>query len=161
MTPKIRKPYDASSRTAISFPNATMTKQSFKDECDINTILLKYQKTGFLDPAMVRARGSFGDFTSYDDYHSSLNQIIEAQEAFDQLPSSLRKRFSNDPGELLAFLEDPKNNEEAYKLGLREHPVEPKPTRVEVVTPPQPKGDQAQPESRQEASEKPTPKPPA
>lgn len=145
-TPSIRKPYDPSVKTAISFPNATMTKQSFKDECDINTILLKYQKTGFMDPAMVRARGSFGDFTSYDDYHSSLNQILEAQDAFEALPSSMRKRFGNDPGELLAFLEDPANNEEAVKLGLRQAPP-----------PPQPEA----PPARQEAPEVPTSKPPA
>jgi len=95
---------------------------------------------------MVRARGSFGDFTSYDDYHSSLNQIIEAQDAFEALPSSMRKRFGNDPGELLAFLEDPANNEEAVKLGLRQAPPPPPPEA---------------PPARQEAPEVPTTKPPA
>lgn len=34
------------------------------------------------------------------------------------LPAELRKRFRNDPGMLLAFLEDPQNRAEAESLGL-------------------------------------------
>jgi len=35
------------------------------------------------------------------------------------LPSDVRKRFSNDPAELIDFLADKKNDEEAIKLGLK------------------------------------------
>ena len=34
------------------------------------------------------------------------------------LPADLRKRFSNDPGQLLSFLENEDNRAEAIKLGL-------------------------------------------
>lgn len=124
-------------RTSITFPDQTMAKQSFADECNINTIMLKYQKTGLIDHVQ-RMQGSYGDFTSVQDYQLSLNQVIEAQDAFDQLPATIRKRFANQPSELMAFLSDPANRDEAIKLGL----VEPPPP------PPQP---------IPEASEKPTP----
>lgn len=127
-TLKIRKPYDASIRTSITFPEKTMAKQAFKDECDINTIMSKYQKTGLIEHVQ-KVQGSYGDFTSVQDYQLSLNQVIEAQEAFEALPAKIRERFANDPSHLMAFLANAENQEEAERLGL----VEPK------APPPQPK----------------------
>lgn len=139
---QIRKPYDASVRSAISFPHASRTKQQFVEESDVNTIMRKYEKTGIIDPRLQRGPGSYGDFTGAQDYHTALQQIVEAQEAFYDLPSGIRAKFHNDPGELLAFLEDDKNRDEAIKLGLVKAPEpEAKPQKVEVVNPPQPKGD--------------------
>lgn len=143
----IRKPYDASVRSAISFPHASRTKQQFVEESDINTIMRKYEKTGVIDPRLQRGPGSYGDFSNATDYHTSLTQIVEAQDAFYDLPASLRKRFNNDPAELLDFLADDRNRDEAIKLGLVPAPEpEAPPTKVEVVSPPQPK-DEAKPKS--------------
>lgn len=140
----IRKPYDLSIRSAISFPHASRTKQEFVEQSDVNTIMTKFQKTGQIDPRLDRGPGRYGDFTSSMDYHSTLNAIVQAQEAFYDLPSALRARFHNDPGELLAFLEDDKNRAEAIELGLVNPPAEEaKPTKVEIVSPPQPKDAKA------------------
>lgn len=121
---KIRRPYDARERSSITFPEKTMAKQAFKDECDINTIMSKYQNTGLLEHVQS-IQGSYGDFTSVQDYQLSLNQVIAAQDAFDQLPARIRERFLNDPAHLMSFLSDPENREEAIKLGLVENPPEP------------------------------------
>lgn len=144
---KIRKPYDQHARNAISFPNATMAKQSFKAETDINTIMAKYQATGLIDHVQ-RVQGAYGDFTSVQDYQLSLNQVIEAQEAFERLPSKIRARFSNDPAHLMAFMEDPANLEESITLGLREKPQGEQP----APTTPQPKKE-AQPPSTPSSDE--------
>lgn len=110
-----------------------MAKQAFKDECDINTIMSKYQRTGLIEHVQ-RVQGSYGDFTSVQDYQLSLNQVIEAQDAFDALPSSVRKRFNNEPTQLMAFISDDANYDEAVRLGLIERkepapaPSPPKPT---------------------------------
>lgn len=127
---KIRRPYDASQPTSISFPEKTMAKQAFKDECNINTIMSKYQKTGLIEHVQ-KVQGAYGDFTSVQDYQLSLNQVIEAQEAFEALPAAVRKRFGNDPSHLMSFLEDPSNLDEAVKLGL-----------VELTPIPQPKTEE-------------------
>lgn len=98
----------------------SMAKQSFKDECDINRIMERAGKTGVLRGPLGSGMGRpmFGDFSNTDDYQTSLNRIIEADEAFLQLPAKLRKRFDNQPEKLIAFMEDEENREEALKLGL-------------------------------------------
>lgn len=123
---KIRKPYDASVRQSILFPEKTMAKQSFKEECDINTIMAKYQKTGLIEHVQ-NVQAQYGDFTSVTDYQLSLNQVIAAQAAFEQLPARVRERFLNDPSRLMAFLEDDKNRDEAVRLGLIEPSPPPQP----------------------------------
>lgn len=127
---KIRRPYDPTVRTSISFPEKTMAKQSFRDETNINTIMQRYQTTGIIEH-VSKVQGSYGDFSNVQDYQLSLNQVIEAQAAFDQLPAQIRKRFANDPAHLMSFLQDPDNLDEAVRLGLVEKPApkeEPKPT---------------------------------
>jgi len=119
--------------TGISEWGEALTKQSPKEECDVNYIVAKYKETGLLPPSQREPR--FGDFSNVRDYQSSLNAVIAAQEAFDELPAIVRKRFSNEPAELLAFLEDPRNKDEAIKLGLVEAPTSSQPSRSEAAAP--------------------------
>lgn len=109
----------------------SMTIQSEKDSCDINKILSKFNKTGVMSNVST-AMPQQGDFTDVVDYQSALNQVIAAQESFMTLPAQLRKRFANDPGQLLSFLEDPENRSEAISLGL----VNPSPDVNDNVSPP-------------------------
>ena len=96
------------------------TKQAFKKECDINNIMKKYTQTGILgDPAAIRQeQPRFGDFSKVEDFHSSMNKIVEAQNDFNQLSSEVRKRFENDPANLIVFLNNPENEDEARELGF-------------------------------------------
>ena len=41
---------------------------------------------------------------------------------FDNLPSDVRNRFNNNPAQLLDFVADPENKEEAIELGLLPKP---------------------------------------
>lgn len=99
------------------FTQPSLTKQSFKDECDINNIMKKYQKTGLVTH-LASFSGQYGDFTSAEDYHASFNKVLEAQDMFMTLPSSVRSRFENDPAKFLEFVHDPKNQTDLVKLGL-------------------------------------------
>lgn len=111
------------------------TKQSFKDECDINVIMRRYDKTGVL-PAGVGV-GSYADFSSVGSFQDSQNILIKAQSQFDALPARVRDRFQNDPEKLLRFIADKANFEEAKKLGLLKD--EAKPLEVAAaVAPPEP-----------------------
>lgn len=98
-----------------------VTKQSFREECDINVLMKSYKKTGVLEH-LARGLPSYGDFTNAEDYHTASNQVIAAQKAFDELPSEIRSRMDNDPHALLEFLEDEENREEAVSLGLLPEP---------------------------------------
>lgn len=97
----------------------SLTKQSFKNECDINLIMKKWQKTGVL-PQARSAQPCYGDFTGISDYQSALNAVAEAQDTFLALPSALRARFSNDPSLFLEFVQNPANIDEMISLGLAE-----------------------------------------
>lgn len=101
------------------------TKQSFKDECDINRIMSRYQVTGQLSPDHLnRGNPQYIDATGYE-YQEAMQTVIRAQTLFDQLPSSVRDTFDNDPAEFLVFAENPDNAPELLKMGLGARPVPP------------------------------------
>lgn len=93
------------------------TQTQFAKECDINNILARYNKHGVVTH-LNKGQATYGDFTSHEDYQTSMNKILLAEKSFQSLPSDIRKRFANDPGELIKFLENKENKEEALKLGL-------------------------------------------
>lgn len=111
--------YDAdqvSLETGLKCEDKTLAQQNFKDEVDINTIVERFGLTGQL-PDNVRIP-QYGDFVDVVDYHTAMNKVIEAREGFMSLPATIRARFNNDPGELVAFCSDPANYSEAEKLGI-------------------------------------------
>lgn len=123
--PKFRTAYDRDSVEGITFTEPTLAQQHFKDECDVNNILRKYEATGLVTH-VANGTPSYGDFSSVLEFQQAQNILIEAQDAFDALPASLRKRFDNDPAVMLEFIENPDNREEAEKFGL----VNKKPSEV-------------------------------
>lgn len=92
------------------------TEQHHKKECDVNEIIRKYDKTGLISH-VSRFEGQFGDLTQMD-FKEAQDLIINSKRMFDELPSKIRKRFDNDPGELLKFMENPDNRQEAIELGI-------------------------------------------
>lgn len=104
----------------LSCSGPDLTQQHFKDESDVNNIIAKYQRTGLLtDPLKPSTRQPrFGDFSDLPDYQSALAMVEEVDDAFMELPASVRKRFDNDPVKVAEFLSDPSNRDEAIKLGL-------------------------------------------
>lgn len=118
----VRTSYDESFDKGTENHQPSLTQQHFEKECNINNIVARAKVTGVLiDPTVKRsAIPKFGDFTQVSDFQSANNLLIQAREAFSALPAEIRKKFDNQPQKLMAFLEDPQNNEEAVKLGLRE-----------------------------------------
>lgn len=102
--------------------DAGKTHQHFKEECDINEIVRRFGLTGKL-PEDFRPPVS-GDFTGVVDFHTAMNAVRGAQEAFMAMPAELRARFGNDPQRLMDFVEDGKNYDEALKLGIVAKPAE-------------------------------------
>jgi len=102
---------------AITFdPSEGMTKQSFRDECNINKIMAKFQRTGLLNHYAKHAP-QYMDIPAID-YADALNIIAEAESMFEELPSTVRAKFENDPEKFLEFVQDPENLEEMREMGL-------------------------------------------
>jgi hypothetical protein len=76
----------------------SMTKQSFKEECDINTIVRRFEATGQIDHInQAAAKGLYTDLPDGLDLQSALDQVKQAEAAFMALPAAARAHFDNDP----------------------------------------------------------------
>lgn len=103
----------------------SMTHQEFAAECDINTIVAR-AGAGLVQ--LSRPAGPlFTDISDVpDNYQECVEMLMAAEDQFASLPASMRERFGNDPGQLLDFLGNESNREEAIRLGLLAAPsVEP------------------------------------
>lgn len=108
--------YSPKLKVTISFPAQGRTKQSFKAECDINTIMAKYQSTGQM-PQLNLGNPQYEDTTGYD-FQEAAQLVASAKSQFNELPSSLRNRFENDPAKFLNFTSNPNNRVELAQMGL-------------------------------------------
>jgi len=107
-------------KVKLSFKNSvSRCKQSFREECDVNRIVARARKTGYLiDPTIVANRQAVFMDCSQVDYMDMLNRVNVAQSAFDALPSDVRSKFDNDVAKLLDFVSDPVNEDVSISLGL-------------------------------------------
>lgn len=104
------------------FEGDSFTVQSQAADADINTIVKRFGITGEL-PQGLRPP-TFEDFSEVVDFHTAQQAIVEAREAFMQMPADVRARFHNDPGEFVQFCSDEANLPEMRKLGLAVPEVE-------------------------------------
>lgn len=111
-----------SDETGLRCEDPSLTQQQFAEECDINTIVDRFMKSGVL-PSPVNMP-AYQDYDGIFDYQSAMNTIREADLAFMSLDARVRARFNNSPQAFLEFFADPANAEEGVRLGL----VIPKPS---------------------------------
>ncbi len=104
-------------RVPKHFHLPSRTKQSFRDECNINNIMSKYMKNGLLTHINDH-KGRYEDLPNNIDFHEAMNSVRSAETAFASLTSEIRYQFNNDPGLFLEFVMDPDNIEEINALGL-------------------------------------------
>lgn len=96
----------------------TPTQPQFKDECDMNRILEKYSPEQ-IEERRLAMQGMFGDYSDVLDYGQAKMLVNNCDAAFNSLPAKVRSRFDNDPEQLIEFMLDESNNEEAVQLGLK------------------------------------------
>lgn len=134
--------YDRDKNSASAtfvFSKPSLTKQSFRDECDINTILKRFNVTGQLPLGSVQPQ--YGDFSGITDYQSALNAVMAAQDSFLALPAKIRTRFDNDPALFVDWASDEANRDEMKALGLLREET----AQAVVLSPSEPvQGEQAQ-----------------
>lgn len=116
--------------------DGSLVQRSSKDECDINLIMKKYEKSRILTHVNKYA-GEYGDFSNVPDYKTGLERVMEADAMFMSLPASIRDRFNNDPGKFIEFATNADNIGEMRSMGLApKAPEPPEPQLVKVVKEP-------------------------
>lgn len=105
-----------------------MAKQSMKDDCDINVIISRFNRTGVL-PRPNALRAQYADVSQVTDYHDALEIVRRAEEEFDSLPASVRKVFENDPAIFLDAVHDADKRHLLEQAGLVDPVPAPNPPR--------------------------------
>lgn len=87
---------------------------SFREECDISTIIKKYQNG---DISVLKQReGMFGDFTNLPKTYAEMLQLrIDSERAFNSLPLEVKQKFNNDE---MQFFASAGSNEWLEKCGI-------------------------------------------
>jgi len=114
---QFKSAYSIKERVRLTFPQQSRwTKQSFKDECDINILMSRYKATGQL-PNLNERLPQYIDATGFE-YQQAMEIVAQANTLFEELPSAVRNRFANNPAAFLDFTSDPANAQELHDLGL-------------------------------------------
>ena len=116
----------------------SLTRQEFAEECDINTLMKKYEGHVIGGPGGLQPQDMYyADFSEQPrDLLSYMNLMDEAQTAFMTLPAIVRKEFDNDPMQFVMFAQDENNLDTMRQWGLAAPKKEEKPMKVEVINPP-------------------------
>lgn len=119
--------------TGESLPS--LTREEFAPECDINTLMSRFEKTGVLTH-INRSEPQYLDLSDVPDLQRSMEILSNAENAFMSLSAQIRAKFDNDPMKFVEFAQNPDNLDAMRGLGLAE-PLkpEPAPQKVEIVNP--------------------------
>ncbi len=101
---------------ALHFSGTGKTKQSFKDECDVNRIVSRFAETGLITHAHGR-EPQYG-FASAQSFTEAAYIVAESNQIFEALPSETRAHFKNSVIDYLDAVEDPERQAELAELGL-------------------------------------------
>lgn len=102
---------------ALEFPLPSLTDQSFADECDVNVLMKRYEKTGVL-PQFPDRQPFYVDNWDMPSYQDAQNIILAADAAFMALPASVRAKFDNDPQAFADYVSDEKNSDQLREWGM-------------------------------------------
>jgi len=120
--PEIKSKFTESA--PVHHPQSTgksLTQQQFASDADINA----RAATHLRGPSRMHPMGNpaatrtmrFGDFTA-NDFQTMQNRLADVNSLFLSLPARTRGKFSNQPYQLIRWLEDPANRQEGIKMGL-------------------------------------------
>ncbi len=89
------------------------TKQSFKDETDIEKIMARFDVTGTISH-LSKWQGVYADFSDFD-FHEQSTKLTRGREIFDELPAEVRQEFGQSPAAFFNYVNDPANADDLRK----------------------------------------------
>lgn len=133
---QIRSAYDGSRVQVLTGGGDSMTRESFADELNINTIVDRYARGGQIP--LTTADAMYGDVSEVGDYKSALDFVFAAKGQMADLPERARDQLAADPMEYYNLLDAAKNRSDLVDLGLLEKLPEPEPDPAPAVPAPDP-----------------------
>lgn len=135
-------------RQTLDTGDEIMTEQHHKESCDINNILMKYEKTGILDH-VSKVQGQYGHFAGVPEYQEAMQLLADSNSMFESVPATIRAQFDNNPAKFRDFMVEQSNYDAIEELGIKPtwlmppeaQEVTPPNSTPEPATPPPPPGD--------------------
>ncbi len=128
------------------------TKQSFRDECDINLIMQRAAQGGTISH-LTKYEGVYADFSDFD-FREHETKMAEGETIFAALPAEIRREFAQSPQAFFDYVNDPANADDLRK----KLPALAKPgTQLISTAAPDADEEAALAAESEPASEKPTP----
>ncbi len=90
------------------------TKQSQKNECDINKLLERYERDASIGH-LEKYGGQYGDYADYD-FENHVTKIAEMNTIFEQLPAEVKKDFGQSTNKFFEFVTNPENQGKLAEL---------------------------------------------
>lgn len=103
---------------SLDCPEPGRTKQSFKDECDINKIMGRYRKTGTIPQTMRPKRYGEQKITGFTEMQ---NHIASVKTLYQELPQDIQDQFE-DQNDFIDALSDPLREDELVDAGVAYRP---------------------------------------
>lgn len=122
----------------VVFDEPSRTRQEFAAECDINTLMERFEATGVVSHVNERKPMYLDLGDGVLPLQAALDTVRAATESFMSLPARARAEFDNDPVRFVEYAQNPDNIGRLVEWGLAEQVVDPAPARVEVVNLPDP-----------------------
>ena len=110
----------------VSFPIPSHVQQCDKDSTDINKIISRYGEQCVCAACAANARQPISEDVaalSSEDFNTMMQKMASLNNQFNELPADVRKKFGHNPANMLEFMQNPANQEEAAKLGLISKPI--------------------------------------
>lgn len=119
---RLRSRFDqGEARPGRKFPKPGLTQQHFKDAQDVNRITRQFRGGPVPASPTATRQPIFADFASMPDFDEVMNIASRVRVEFGGFSPAIRKRFQS-PRDIVLFLQDPANKEEAIKLGFLNAP---------------------------------------
>jgi len=128
----------------------TRTQQHFKEACDINNIVARFDKTGLVHH-LAGGVPRYADVSQVPDFKTAMDQITMVGQYFEQLPGELREHFSG-PADFMDRANDPDTRAlfASHKIPADAPPFW-VPPETPTPAPAEPSGDASPPEGSEGA----------
>ena len=114
---KFHTAYSPRIRSQTFVEGESLTHQSFRDEADVNFIIDRYTKTGFLN--LKPSEGFYMDVSGFGDFDTHMNNLKAVEAAFYALSEEDRALFDS-PADFLAATADPERMQQLLEEDVPE-----------------------------------------
>lgn len=113
--------------SGCKFLKPSKTSQEFKDDCNVNKLLLRYTTQARLLGVPVSEvlpkldSEAFRDVSNVEDFQTSMNRIAQLKDVFGACPSDVRRKYGDDLETFVSALQNPNEFEYLADHGVLKH----------------------------------------